>query len=114
MYAPPKGEMRATPMVSLLQRTASALAPPARSRASSLPFIQLMRLLVDADGREWRVYERVGSIASPKAGQRSLIFDTDGMVRRLWHYPAGWDSLADDELLLLMQDLGSSGTAAAD
>ena len=47
-----------------------------------------MRHLADAHGREWHVYERIGSHFSPAAGRASLVFDTDGLVRRLWRYPA--------------------------
>jgi hypothetical protein len=66
-----------------------------------------MRHLVDALGREWQVYERASSTQSPSLGQ-SLIFDADGIVRRLWHYPSGWAELPDEALLGLMED--PSGT----
>jgi hypothetical protein len=61
-----------------------------------------MRVLRDAHGREWRVYERTAGDQSPVAGRPSLIFDTDGIVRRLWRYPSSWSALADGELLGLM------------
>jgi hypothetical protein len=60
-----------------------------------------MRYLVDPQGREWRVYEWTAGDVSPIAGQ-SLIFDTEGIVRRLWRYPSGWKELSDEELLGLM------------
>ena len=62
-----------------------------------------MRHLVDALGREWQVYERGSSTQAPSSG-RSLIFDAEGIVRRLWHYPSGWAELPDDVLLGLMED----------
>ena len=62
-----------------------------------------MRHLVDALGREWQVYERGSSTQSP-CGRRSLIFDADGIVRRLWQYPPGWAELPDELLLGLMED----------
>jgi len=62
-----------------------------------------MRHLVDALGREWHVYERGSATQSPSSG-RSLIFDAEGIVRRLWHYPSGWAELPDDALLGLMED----------
>ena len=64
-----------------------------------------MRHLVDADGREWRIYERTAGDPSPEAGRSSLVFDTDGIVRRVWRYPATWLALPDAELLHLMDSL---------
>jgi hypothetical protein len=64
-----------------------------------------MRHLVDAEGREWRIYERTTGNPFPGAGRTSLVFDTDGIVRRLWRYPASWSALPDAELLGLMDVL---------
>jgi hypothetical protein len=61
-----------------------------------------MRYLVDPQGREWRVFEWTAGDVSPAAGQASLIFDADGIVRRLWRYPDGWRELSDEALLALM------------
>lgn len=72
-----------------------------------------MRDLVDAHGRAWRVYERISSALSPLPGRRSLIFDTEGMVRRVWRYPLAWNSLSDDALLSLMDDPTSLRSAVA-
>jgi hypothetical protein len=62
-----------------------------------------MRHLIDPQGREWRVYERPSRDFAPGAGQTSLVFDAEGIVRRLWRYPPGWLSLSDGELLRLME-----------
>jgi hypothetical protein len=67
-----------------------------------------MRHLVDPEGREWRVYEWTAGEASPVAGTQSLIFDGDGIVRRVWRYPEGWKGLSDDALLGLMETLNRS------
>ena len=64
-----------------------------------------MRQLRDSQGREWRVYERTATDMSPMAGHRSLVFDTEGIVRRLWRYPATWASLPDAELAGLMDSV---------
>jgi hypothetical protein len=64
-----------------------------------------MRHLVDAEGREWRIYERASGERSPAGGRPSLVFDTDGIVRRLWRYPASWSALPDADLLRLMDAL---------
>jgi hypothetical protein len=61
-----------------------------------------MRQLRDSQGREWRVYERTATDMSPMAGRCSLVFDAEGIVRRLWRYPATWASLPDAELVGLM------------
>jgi hypothetical protein len=36
------------------------------------------------------------------------VFDTDGIVRRLWRYPSGWFALSDADLLGLMDALRAS------
>jgi hypothetical protein len=72
-----------------------------------------MRYLVDPQGREWRVYEWTAGDVSPVAGQASLIFDTDGIVRRLWRYPAGWNGLSDEALLGLMDTSSRRRTPVA-
>jgi hypothetical protein len=64
-----------------------------------------MRHLIDAEGREWRIYERTAGDPSSGAGRSSLVFDTEGIVRRLWRYPAAWCGLPDGELLRLMDSL---------
>lgn len=61
-----------------------------------------MRHLIDPQGREWHVYERATGDSSPTTGRSSLIFDAEGVIRRLWHYPASWAVLSDTELLVLM------------
>jgi hypothetical protein len=61
-----------------------------------------MRRLVDAHGREWQVYERSTGDISPGPVRSSLIFDTEGIVRRLWRYPSSWATLSDPDLLGLM------------
>lgn len=63
-----------------------------------------MRQLVDALGREWRVYERGGAVGAPAPGRNSLVFDAEGIVRRLWQYPSSWAELSDAALLGLMED----------
>jgi hypothetical protein len=63
-----------------------------------------MRHLVDAHGHEWHVYERSESADAPAPGRKSLVFDTEGIVRRLWQYPHAWRELPDGALLELMDD----------
>jgi len=72
-----------------------------------------MRHLVDALGREWHVYERGNSSESPLPGRNSLVFDAEGIVRRLWQYPPSWADLSDDALLGLMEEPSGSRRKSA-
>ena len=56
------------------------------------------------------MYERTASDLSPSAVRSSLVFDTDGIVRRLWRYPSSWSALSDADLLSLMDLVGRSPT----
>ena len=54
------------------------------------------------DGVRWVVHE--ASTASTPGAQkyRCLIFDSEGVVRRLWVFPERWDDLADIDILRLL------------
>jgi hypothetical protein len=54
------------------------------------------RLLHDADGREWRVIELREGMNAP-----ALVFDSDGVFRRVREYPLEWATLDDEALLRL-------------
>jgi hypothetical protein len=58
------------------------------------------REFVDADGTQWRVKETPFSHYDRRRG-RSLIFWSDGAVRRVRDYPTDWYELSDGELALL-------------
>jgi len=54
---------------------------------------------VEYGTRRWTVRE-VNAKAVPGAvAPRCLICESDDVVRRIWHYPANWASLSDDELI---------------
>jgi hypothetical protein len=55
------------------------------------------------DETHWRVHEADASQCPGARGERCLIFDGDGVVRRAWAYPADWAELDDDTLWSLMQ-----------
>ena len=80
-----------------------AVVPQLQPRRVELT-LDTMRHLVDPEGREWRIYERPAAERSPIA-RSSLVFDTDGIVRRVWRYPASWSALPDADLLRLMDTL---------
>jgi hypothetical protein len=47
------------------------------------------------EGQSWMIEER------HHAGVWSLIFSTEGITRRVWHYPADWRALGASELFQL-------------
>jgi hypothetical protein len=53
-------------------------------------------MLRDREGLLWRVREVVYADASP-----SLIFEAEGIVRRVRRYPANWHELSEPALLEL-------------
>ena len=58
------------------------------------------REFVDADGTQWRVREMPFSQYDRRRGC-SLIFWSEGAVRRVRDYPTDWHELSDIELGLL-------------
>jgi hypothetical protein len=54
------------------------------------------------DGVSWRVREADTSRSPGSRGDRCLIFDAEGVVRRAWDVPNDWRSLGDDELWALL------------
>jgi len=58
------------------------------------------RSVVDAEGTFWQVCE-VEFALDRRAG-RSLVFESEGSVRRVRHYPETWYDLPDQELALLV------------
>jgi hypothetical protein len=55
------------------------------------------RIFVDVDGVRWHVHEQPFSEYDRRKG-RSLIFASEGAVRRVRDYPEDWMSLTDDAL----------------
>ena len=62
--------------------------------------VERERVFVDADGARWRVREMPFSDYDRRSG-RSLIFWSDGAVRRVRDYPTDWYLLSDTDLLKL-------------
>lgn len=59
-----------------------------------------VRTFVDTEGIRWQVTERPFADYDRRRGH-SLIFSSDGAVRRVREFPADWFSLSDEELLAL-------------
>jgi hypothetical protein len=56
---------------------------------------------VDSAGTFWQVCE-VAYEFDRRSG-RSLVFESDGSVRRVRNYPETWNALSDPELALLVE-----------
>ena len=59
-----------------------------------------MRELRDEDGRVWIVRERIGDLVT-HPNRRSLVFEAEHAMRRLWSYPEHWLALSDEQLIEL-------------
>lgn len=58
------------------------------------------RIVAAPDGSMWRVFELVA--AYDRRGP-SLVFETDGVMRRVRVYPPDWRTLSDRDLLALSE-----------
>jgi hypothetical protein len=58
------------------------------------------RSVVDADGTFWQVCEV--EFALDRRSGRSLVFESEGSVRRVRHYPETWSQLPDEALARLV------------
>lgn len=74
--------------------------PTNRTDASTDSNVPFARTFVDSDGARWRVFEQPFSDYDRRTGM-SLIFASEGAVRRVRNYPVDWVDLSDDDLLAL-------------
>ena len=51
-------------------------------------------------GVSWLVYE-LPAMVFDRRDSTSLIFESEGAVRRVWEFPPHWRDFSDDELLAL-------------
>ena len=72
----------------------------ARDRTDPAIGTNAPRSFVDAEGVRWRVYERQVDDYDRRSGM-SLIFASEGAVRRVRNFPADWSSLSDQALIAL-------------
>jgi hypothetical protein len=54
------------------------------------------------EGVRWVVHEASAARTPGARAYRCLIFDSEGVVRRLWAYPENWEQLADSEIIGLL------------
>ena len=74
--------------------------PPNRIDAPSESNVPPFRTFVDDEGASWRVFEQAFSDYDRRTGV-SLIFASEGAVRRVRDYPTNWMDLSDAELMAL-------------
>jgi hypothetical protein len=58
---------------------------------------------VTREGVRWRVYETNSEHVPGARAAHCLLFDSEGIVRRVWVYPGSWRELSDDELWALLE-----------
>ena len=58
------------------------------------------------NGIRWHVHEANAAHVPGARRDRCLIFDSDGIVRRVWAYPSDWMTLTDDALWSLTDSAG--------
>src|SRR5215207_728655 len=54
------------------------------------------------NGVRWTVREASAARTPGAQADRCLIFDSEGIVRRLWTFPSDWRELADAEIFALL------------
>ena len=59
--------------------------------------------MVDTTGTFWTVCEV--AYALDRRSGRSLVFESDGAVRRVRSYPEQWHTLSDEELARLVESI---------
>ena len=57
-------------------------------------------LVITLDHEEWRVYELLPA-SYDRRGGNTLVFETDGVIRRVRKFPENWRELSPAALLAL-------------
>jgi len=55
------------------------------------------------EGTRWTVHEASAAQTPGARAYRCLIFDSEGIVRRLWAFPEQWTDLSDEQILALLE-----------
>src|SRR5690348_13770218 len=58
---------------------------------------------VSRNGTRWRVREADTSHVPGARGEHCLIFESDGLIRRVWSYPHRWNELSEGQLVELLE-----------
>lgn len=95
---------RERPLARVNGRADAPDSQPDSQAAAALPDRDGVRRVFDErTGDEWRVFERDATHIPGARGARCLFFDGEGIVRRVWRYPADWSTLPSASLLALME-----------
>jgi len=57
-------------------------------------------LIIHIDHEQWRIYE-LSPASYDRRGSNTLVFESDGVIRRVRNFPADWRNLSVTELLAL-------------
>jgi hypothetical protein len=57
-------------------------------------------LVITIDHEEWRVYE-LQPASYDRRGSNTLVFETDGVIRRVRNFPGNWRELPPEKLFAL-------------
>jgi hypothetical protein len=57
-------------------------------------------LVIIVNHDEWRVYE-LGPASYDRRGSNTLVFESEGVIRRVRNYPENWRDLSVEELVAL-------------
>lgn len=68
------------------------------SIARRLPRAARTSRFVDSTGRQWEVREIPATAGERATCAASLLFETEGLIRRVRRYPANWSELPASEL----------------
>ena len=74
-------------------------------RLSALTPVPQARLVLDAGGMQWRVYERVLPLHWRERQRPVLVFENQAGYRTVSDYPAYWAALPDAALVPLGEHL---------
>jgi hypothetical protein len=71
------------------------------TRPHSKPLVRVRAVtLLDPDtGKHWTVSEVLAVDLPGAPASACLVFDTNGLARRIWRYPANWADLSPRDLL---------------
>jgi hypothetical protein len=75
-----------------------AHSPDVSDHGGERSFVGARRTYRGGDGVAWTVQEREAGRRPDGSARRSLIFENEGVLRRVYAYPPAWFELSDAEL----------------
>jgi hypothetical protein len=80
----------------MLPKTAQRRAPKMTSDTTGAA----NSLVITLDDEQWRIYE-LAPASYDRRGSNTLVFETDGVIRRVRNFPRDWRELSPEALLAL-------------